>query len=129
MMSEARKSPELFNGMTGWYAMDPLYERFRQIYGDEEAPSRYAHFNTMVGMASPGSDVGTEIARGTGAHWLSNEGKFDDFLRFGGGMGGTAPADMADLPGHVYHKTAQGLPMQQYLETGKVQMKSPKVPL
>lgn len=129
MMSEARKSPELFKGMTGWYAMDPLYERFRQLYGKEEAPSRYAHFNTMVGMASPGSDVGTEIARGTGAHWLNAEGRFNDFLKHGGGMGGDAPADMADLPGHVYHRTAQGMPMKDYLETGQIQMKSPKVPM
>src|SRR6267142_4586299 len=130
MMSEARKSPELFNGMTGWYTMDPLYERFRQLYGEEEAPSRYHHFNTMVGMASPGSDVGTEIARGTGAHWLNNEGRFNDFLKYGNQMKSSGrPSDMAELPGHIYHKTSQAIPMQDYLQTGKNQMKSPKVPM
>lgn len=130
VLAESRNSPELHKGMTGWYTMDPLYARFRQLYGDEEAPARYAHFNTMVGMASPGSDVGTEIARGTGAHWLNAEGRFNDFIRHGGAMSeGDAPADMADLPGHVYHRTAQSIPMQQYLESGQIQMKSPKVPM
>lgn len=127
-LTEARNSPELYKGMTGWYAMDPLYERFRQIFGEDEAPARYAHFNTLMGMASPGSDVGTEIARGTSAHWLNNEGRFNDFVKYAGGMGRDAPADMADVPGHVYHATAHSVPMDRYLQTGSIQMKSPKVP-
>lgn len=132
VLGEARNSPELYKGMTGWYAMDPLYSRFQQMYGDEEAPARFNHFITLMGMASPGSDVGTEIARGTSAHWLNNEGRFQDFLKYAGGVdsGSTlsAPEDMAGIPGHPYHRTAQGIPMQQYLTTGSVQMKSPKVP-
>lgn len=127
-LTEARNSPELYKGMTGWYSMDPLYERFRQIFGEDEAPARYAHFNTLMGMASPGSDVGTEIARGSAAHWLNSEGRFNDFVKYGGAMGSNAPADMADVPGHVYHATAHSVPMGRYLDTGSIQMKSPKVP-
>ena len=36
---------------------------------------------------------------------------------------------MQSILGHPYHMTAQGKPMQQYLETGSIQMKSPKVPV
>jgi hypothetical protein len=135
VLGEARKSPELYKGMTGWYAMDPLYERFVQLYGEDEAPSRYEKFNTLMGMASPGSDVGTEIARGTSAHWLDTQGRFEDFLKYGGGkeaatgrQAAGTPADMAEVPGHAYHRTAQGGPMADYLRTGSVQMQSPKVP-
>lgn len=128
VLAESRNSPELFKGMTGWYAMDPLYQRFEQIYGSDEAPAKYAHFNTLMGMASPGSDVGTEIARGTSAHWLSNEGRFNDFVKHGGGMSGDPPADMSGMPGHVYHATAHSVPMGRYLDTGSIQMKSLKVP-
>jgi hypothetical protein len=134
VLEQARGTP-LHTGMTGWYSMDPLYERFRQIYGDEEAPAKYAHFNTLVGMASPGSDVGTEIARGTSAHWLNNEGRFDDFAKYAGisndDRGGIPgyPQDVTNVPGHMYHKTAHSIPMAQYLQSGEMQMKSPKVPL
>lgn len=133
VLGEAKNSPDLYKGMTGWYSMDPLYQRFVQIFGEDEAPAKYKQFNTLSGMASPGSDVGTEIARGTSANWLQNEGRFGDFVRHGGGVdagpSGDRPADMAELPGHVYHRTAQAIPMQQYLDTGQLQMKSPKVPM
>jgi hypothetical protein len=133
VLSEASKSPSLFTGMNGWYSMDPLYERFRQIYGDEDAPAKYAHFNTLMSMASPGSSVDQEIARGSAAHWLANEGRFADFQKYGGGMEGEAygdrPADMEGIPGHVYHSTAQAGPMADYVRTGKVQLNSAKVPV
>lgn len=133
VLSEARNSPELYKGMTGWYTMDPLYQRFKEIFGEDEAPAKYMQFNTLSGMASPGSSVDQEIARGTSANWLQTEGRFQDFIKHGGGVdagpSGDRPADMADLPGHVYHRTAQAVPMDQYLRTGQMQMKSPKVPM
>lgn len=133
VLGEARKSPGLYQGMTGWYAMDPLYQQFVKQYGPELAREKYMQFNALTGMASPGSDVGTEIARGTSANWLHNEGRFQDFIKYGGGLEGgeshSRPVDMADLPGHVYHRTAQAIPMQQYLDSGSLQMKSPKVPM
>ena len=116
VLSEAKKSP-LYHGMTGWYNMDPLLERFKQIYGDEEGPRRYDTFNHLSGMSSPGSDVGKEIARGSSAHWLNNEGRFSDFLNYAGlpegaRAGSGMPADMLGIPGHPYHMTAQVTPMQ-----------------
>jgi hypothetical protein len=133
VLAESRNSPSLFTGMNGWYSMDPLYERFRQIYGDDEAPARYSHFNTLMSMASPGSPVDQEIARGSAAHWLANEGRFADFDKYGGGKEGPAygdrPADMEGIPGHVYHATAQSRPMSDYVRTGQVQLGSAKVPV
>jgi hypothetical protein len=134
VLNEARGTP-LHTGMTGWYSMDPLYERFRQIFGDEDAPAKYQQFNTLSGMASPGSDVGTEIARGTSANWLQNQGRFADFLKYSGVANDERagirdyPQDILDVPGHAYHKTAHALPMSQYLSSGEIQMKSPKVPM
>jgi GNAT superfamily N-acetyltransferase len=134
VLSEARGTP-LHTGMTGWYSMDPLYERFKQIFGEDDAPAKYAKFNTLMGMASPGSDVGTEIARGTSANWLNNQGRFQDFVNYAGVPGAERPGmpnfpqDMAGVPGHVYHQTAQATPMSDYLRTGSMQMKSPKVPM
>jgi len=134
VLNEARGTP-LHTGMTGWYSMDPLYERFRQIFGDEDAPAKYAKFNTLMGMASPGSDVATEIGRGTSAHWLDAQGRFPDFQKYAGfandarsGMG-NFPPDMMGVPGHIYHPTAQAGPMADYLRTGSIQMQSPKVPM
>jgi predicted GNAT family acetyltransferase len=134
VLNEARGTP-LHTGMTGWYSMDPLYERFRQIFGDEDAPAKYAKFNTLMGMASPGSDVATEIGRGTSAHWLDAQGRFPDFQKYAGiandarpGIG-DFPPDMLGVPGHAYHLTAQAGPMADYLRTGSIQMQSPKVPM
>jgi GNAT superfamily N-acetyltransferase len=134
VLNEARGTP-LHTGMTGWYSMDPLYERFRQIFGDEDAPAKYAKFNTLMGMASPGSDVATEIGRGTSAHWLDAQGRFPDFQKYAGVANdarsgiGDFPPDMLGVPGHAYHPTAQAGPMADYLRTGSIQMQSPKVPM
>jgi len=127
VLAEAEKYPDVYGGMKAWYTMDPLYAEFKRLYG-ADAPEKYAKFNTLTSMASPGSDVLTELNRGTAANWLSEQGRFDDFLKYGGGMGGKRPEDMAAVMGHPYHKTAQGLPMKQYLDTGEIQMKSAKVP-
>lgn len=120
-------APDLYRGMTGWYVMDPLFERFRQIFGDDLAPEKYSRFNTLLGMASPGTPVHDEIKRGTAAHWLNEQGRFADFAKYGG-QDGSGPTDMAGIPGHAYHSTAQLRPMQTYVDTGQMQMKSAKVP-
>jgi len=113
--------------MASWYTMDPLYQKFVDEFGPELAPSKYAHYNTMTGMASPGSDVLTELNRGTAAHWLANEGRWDDFMKYGG-KAKRGPADMANISGHPYHKTAHTQPMDKYLKAGRVDMGSAKVP-
>lgn len=116
-----------------WYIMDPVYRRMAELHGPEAA-ERYRRFNTMTGMASPGSDVTTEIARGTAAHWLSQQGRFKDFQKYAGipeEMRGRVkfPADMRRIPGHPYHRTSQSDPMEKYLAAGEIQSKAPKVPL
>lgn len=123
------KDTPMGEGMRGWYVMDPMYQRLEQMVGPEEAVRRYNQLNTLSGMASPGSDVLTEINRGSAANMLQEQGRFGDFMKYGGGMEANPPADMANVMGHVYHKTAQGLPMQKYLDTGQIQSKEPKVPL
>ena len=131
VLSEAAKRDDLFTGMKGWYVLDPAFQRLDEMYGTEQAKDMYDRLNTLTGMASPGSDVMTEINRGTAANALFNQGKFDDFMQFGGLPKGDPriPESMANVKSHAYHKTAQSPAMQQYLDTGEVQLKSPKVPM
>lgn len=133
VLNEAKKNPELLHGMVGWYVMDPLYKKVVEHLGEKAAPTAYARLNTLMGMASPGSDVMTEINRGTAAHMMASKGEFDKFLRHGGtaegNRGKNFPPELEDVKGHPYHRTAQGIPMANYLRTGEVQMKSPKVPM
>jgi hypothetical protein len=130
VLGEAEKYPELVKGMDPWYIMDPAYKRLEELVGPEEAMKKYKQFNTMTGMASPGSDVLTEMNRGTAANFLATQGRFDEFLKYGGkGFNPDAPADIQNILGHPYHMTAQGKPMKQYLDTGEIQMSSPKVPM
>lgn len=128
IIAEAKQRPDLYEGMASWYVMDPAYQRFVELYGVDLAPAAYRNFNTLTGMASPGSDVLTELNRGSAAHWLSKSNRFDDFMRYGGGTAPGRPSDMDAVMGHPYHRTAQGLPMLQYLERGTPDMKSAKVP-
>lgn len=133
LIGEAQQHPELYQGMASWYTMDPLYKRFVDIYGPEEAVNQYNKFNTLTGMASPGSEVLTEFNRGTGANWLATQGRFDDFQKYAGlaeyKRGSDFPSDMRGIIGHPYHSTAQAGPMSQYLESGNIDgMGSAKVP-
>jgi len=132
---EAQKaSPALTNAMDAWYVMDPMYWRMRQLFGPEEAAQRYSRLNTLTSMASPGSEVLTEINRGTAAHMMAQQGRFADFVKYGGMAEGSRgipdfPPELRDVISHPYHKTSQALPMQNYLNAGAVDMTSPKVPL
>jgi hypothetical protein len=94
-----------------WYVMDPMYHRMVQEFGPAEGLARYKYLNGMTSSASPGSDVLTEIQRGTGAHWLANQGRFEDFAKYGGvaleKRGADFPEDMRYILGHAYHNTSQ----------------------
>jgi hypothetical protein len=134
VLAETEKAaPELTKGMKSWYTMDPAYKRLVELVGPEAAKMHYERLNTFTGMSSPGSEVMTELNRGTAANWLASEGRFNDFVKYGGRPSANgapingAPADMAAILGHPYHKTSQALPMSQYLETGKPQLGAPKV--
>ncbi len=127
-------APNLFTGMKGWYIMDPAHQRLVSLVGPEEAARRYERLNALNAMASPGSDVITELLRGGAANRLSRLGRFDDFDKYAGmtledrlDLG--LPEDLLTIPSHAYHKTAQSPAMRKFLETGASQMKSPKVPL
>lgn len=132
VLKESEKYPELVRGMDPWYIMDPAYQRLEQLVGPAEAVKRYRQLNTLTGMASPGSDVLTEMNRGTAANYLATQGRFGDFINYAGkpigARGADFPEDLRAVMGHPYHRTAQAIPMQQYLDTGAVQMSSPKVP-
>jgi hypothetical protein len=112
--------------------MDPLYQRFEQIYGPQRAVEEYNKFNVLTGMASPGSEVLTEFNRGTGANWLATQNRFGDFQKYGGlaefRRGADFPQDMRGIIGHPYHSTAHSGPMSKYVESGLLDMGSAKVP-
>lgn len=127
------RAPQLFKPMASWYVQDPLFQWYERNYGREIAEQMFSQINHLMGMASPGSEVLTEINRGTAANWLATQGRFDDFMKYGGmsmgSRGANYPEDMRAVLGHAYHKTAQALPMQNYLNAGgKIDMNSAKVP-
>jgi hypothetical protein len=78
-MAEAEKYPELVTGMDPWYVMDPLYQMMLKELGPDLAKQEYIKMNTLMGMASPGSEVTTEIPRGTAAYYLQKQGRFPEF--------------------------------------------------
>jgi hypothetical protein len=127
---ENARGSELEKGMVGWYVMDPLYQAYKDMgLSDEEAVRRFNDFQAVTGIHSANSDVVTELNRGTGALYLNEQGRLDDYFKFGGKMGQPgAPADMDRIRGHMGHKTAHGVPTGRYFESGALQMKSPKVP-
>jgi hypothetical protein len=131
---ESEKYPQLVKGMDPWYTMDPLFKQMVQLMGEEKAIQEYKKFNTLLGMASPGSEVTTEIPRGTAAYFLQKEGRFPEFEEFAGMPAAKRkeiafPQDILNVPGHMYHKTAHSTPMARFLETGELGMDSPKVPM
>lgn len=132
IVAEAKQQPELYKGMASWYTMDPLYQRFVDIYGPDRAIGEYNKFNTLTGMSSPGSEVLTELNRGTAANMMDMLGRFEDFRKFGGvsefKRGADFPPELAGVIGHPYHSTAQAGPMGKYLASGLLEMDSAKVP-
>jgi hypothetical protein len=132
-MGEAEKHHGLVQGMDPWYIMDPLFQHMVKLMGVEKATRDFNQMNHLMGMSSPGSEVNTEIPRGTAAHYLQEHGRFGDFMKYAGmpehKRTKKFPSDIRNVPGHAYHSTAQAGPMQKYLESGEMTMKSPKVPM
>lgn len=118
VMGEAQKYPQLYKGMDAWYVMDPMYQRMAQLVGPEEAKLAYTRFNATTAPFSAASDVMTEINRGTAAHMMAQQGRWPEFLQYGGGPHANKPIELADVKGHAYHSTAQVPPVTKYLETG-----------
>lgn len=132
IIDETRKRPEIYKGMASWYTMDPAYQRLVQLVGPEQAPEYYRRFNTYTGMASPNSDVMTELNRGTAANWLARQGKFDLFDQHAGlsktKRGPDYPSELSAVLGHMTHSTAQAPAMRKFTQGGVIDMDSPKVP-
>lgn len=130
-----REAPELVKGMLPWYVMDPAYQRLVALRGEEEATRMFNQMQALTGMSSPNAGVPTELARGLAANYLTEKGRFDDFVKYGGVSAGNRanmadfPADMMDVPGHMTHSTAHAQPMQKFFDAGGVvDMDSVKVP-
>ncbi len=127
-------APKLHEGMSGWYMMDPAYDRMVDLVGKKEAGRLYDQMNNLTGMASPSSNVVTELKRGTAANMFAEQGRFDEWQEFGGmpmwrREAKELPQEFLDFPSHAYHSTAHAPAMRKYLETGQSQLKSPKVPM
>jgi len=132
-LGEAERYPALTKGMDAWYTMDPLYHAMVKELGPELAAKRYTQMNTRMGMMSPGSDVVSEIQRGLGADYMTEQGRFPEFSKMGG-IGkyvrpSSFPSELLSMPGHPYHSTSHMGPMAKFNETGELDMGSPKVPL
>lgn len=135
ILTEGGKYPEIYEGMDAWYMMDPMYNQFVKLFGKEEGARRFKQLNALSGMSSPMSDVITETSRGTAANWLKNQGRFEDYVKYGGKRGDKPgetprPPGMGDYPGHMTHSSAQTPAMQRYFANdGNVDMSTPKVPV
>jgi hypothetical protein len=130
----ATQREDLAQGMIPWYFMDPAFERMSQLMGPEAAAAEYMRRETINSLMSPGSDVLTELNRGSRAAWLQKQGRFDEFLQYGGNPnqwimqpGWNAPRqpfgldpEMQGLLGHAYHSTSQAPVVGRYLETGSL---------
>ncbi len=118
--------PSGYHGMVGWYEMDPMYHSIKKILGgSKDAADKVFHtLNSLTAYASPMSDVGTEIKRGTAAATMAAEGNFDTFAKQGNLPQGKAPAALkaqnfelgnAGTMAHGSQVPAMG----RFLETGQ----------
>jgi len=117
-------APNLVKGMDAWYVMDPMYQQMVRLVGPEAAKREYMKFNAIVPPFSAGSDVMTEINRGTTANMFATKGDYDTFRALGGtaeanrgGPRSNFPNDMRDTKGHAYH-AVQADPVARWLATG-----------
>jgi Cell Wall Hydrolase len=139
VLHEAGEQPGLSTGMDAWYVMDPLYQQMVRLYGPEKAAAQFNMLNHATGTMSPGSPVTTEMNRGLAAYYLQNQGRYDDFVKYGGnpakarapqpGRNISFAQEFPELLGHPYHSTSQAPILGKYIETGDHGMQSPKVPL
>lgn len=133
VLSEAGKHPKLQRGMDAWYAMDPVYDHLEKMVGPDEAKRYYSRLNSVIGMMSAGSGVEAEINRGLAANYLIEQGRGQDFVKYGGvklpARGPDFPQDIMAIKGHMNHLTSHGLPLQKYMENGRIVSKEAKVPL
>lgn len=125
-------APELYKGMHAWYTMDPQYDAMVRLMGKDAGTAAYNRLNTFGGIESPNMPVDKEFIRATSANMLNTQGRWSDWVNFGGLKGpekaaAGAPADMLGMPGRVGHIRA-ATSQDKYLRTGNHGMDSPKAP-
>jgi hypothetical protein len=80
VLSRGLDDPTL-RAMRSWYELSPMYDVMGSLnLGEREQRGLNARMGVMSPLASPD----TEIPRGFMANYLSNEGRLDDFVRYGG---------------------------------------------
>lgn len=139
-LAEAGKVPELKHA-DAWYAMDPAYNRLRELHGDDEADDIYRRFNTATTGMSPSSGVKEELERGTIAHRLLTQGKEADLFPWAG-MGedarldpevlrkfGPVPESMKNFSAHPYFSSAVEPGYRRAFMNSGTQATKPKVSL
>lgn len=121
-LTEGLKYPDLAKGMLSWYVMDPAFRRMEQLVGREQAIKDYTRLNATTAPFSAGSNVNTEINRGTAANMMAARGEFPKFQRHAGTAeeerGPRFPKLLRDVIAHPYHGV-QSDPVARWLKTGE----------
>ena len=127
------QAPNLYRGMKGWYVLDPMWQRLKELVGPEEATLRFDRLNKFGGIESPNMNVVDESRRAAAANFMNEAGKFEDWAKYGGlpydyrVAQGLVP-ELGNLPGRVGHTRAANA-QRRVIETGEHGMDSPKAPL
>jgi hypothetical protein len=127
------QAPNLYRGMKGWYVLDPMWQRLKELVGPEEATLRFDRLNKFGGIESPNMKVVDETRRAAAANFMNESGKFEDWAKYGGlpyeyrVAKGLVP-ELGDLPGRVGHVRASNS-QRKVIQTGEHGMDSPKAPL
>ena len=127
------QAPNLYRGMKGWYVLDPMWQRLKELVGPEEATLRFDRLNKFGGIESPNMNVVDESRRAAAANFMNEQGKFEDWAKYGGlpydyrVSQGLVP-ELGNLPGRVGHTRASNS-QRKVIQTGEHGMDSPKAPL
>lgn len=103
-----RQDPDL-RQMRSWYELGPMYDRMEHL---GELDTAKSGLNARMGVMSPQSSPAREIPRGFLAHYLSGQGRLEDFVKYGG-LTSDLKQGRSDLPeeflrddlGHKAHGT------------------------
>lgn len=126
---EAMKYPGL-RETRSWYEMLPLYQRMDEL-GIPIDEQRL--FNQRTGIFSAAASPVSEINRGTLAHHLAQQGRVEDFIKYGGVAEKNRasvlgfPEDIMDMKSHAYHGTAQAPTLAEIEMSGGYWPKEHKV--
>jgi len=126
---EAMKYPGL-RETRSWYEMLPLYQRMDEL-GVPIDEQRL--FNQRTGIFSAAASPVSEINRGTLAHHLAQQGRIEDFVKYGGVAAKNRlsllgfPDDLLDMKSHAYHRTAQAPTLAEIEMSGGYYPKEHKV--